>query len=161
MPWPRGLVLNILPQTHDKVINRPRISIFTQSPNILEYQASRHNLSFVIDQVTQQLRFHQREMYDCLLTRSQLERLEVDRLPLKLKNLRRTILHAAVTVFVEPLATTQQRINPRQQHRQIERLRKIIVRARFKPAQYILRLPTRSQHQDGNELPLRPQSRRE
>src|SRR5215211_4292658 len=96
-----------------------------------------------------------------LLTRSQLECFEVDRLPIKLKNLRPIILRDAIAVFVEPLTSTQQRIYPRQQHREIERLRKIIIRTRLESAQHILRLPARRQHQDRNKVSLPAQSRRE
>src|SRR6185369_6183462 len=111
MPRARGFVLDILPQAHNKVIDRARVSIFTQAPNILEYHAARNDPSLMIDQISQQLHFHQRQMH-YLLTGSQLQRFEVDSFPTKLENLRAIILRDAITIFVEPGTTSQERIDP-------------------------------------------------
>src|SRR5215813_12448541 len=104
MPRSRGFVLDILPQTHDKIINRSRICIFAKSPNILEYHTPRDDLAFMIDQVAQQVRFHQREMYS-LRAGTQFEGFEVDRLPTEIKHLRLAIVRHPIAIFLKPLTT--------------------------------------------------------
>jgi hypothetical protein len=60
-------------------------------------------------------------------------------------------------IFPEPFATSQQRVYPRNQNRQLEWLWKVIVGPRFKTAKNILSLSARRQHQDGYKLTLCPQ----
>src|SRR5919106_449227 len=62
MPRAGWFLFNILPQSHNKIINRPRISILAQAPDIFENRTARNDLSFMIDQVAQQISFHQRQI---------------------------------------------------------------------------------------------------
>src|SRR5258705_12560118 len=54
-----GIVFNILPQTYDEVIDGPRVGILVEPPHIFKNCLPRHNIAFMLNEVTQQLRFHQ------------------------------------------------------------------------------------------------------
>ena len=59
----------------------------------------------------------------------------------------------------QPCHTAEQTVETRQQDGKIEGLGQIIVRAGAESVEYILRTAARSEHQDGNEILLRPQFR--
>jgi hypothetical protein len=59
-----------------------------------------------------------------------------------------------------PPPPSQQAVDARDENRQFERLRQVIVRARFEASQHIVRAPSSGQHQDRHELSRRPQCRR-
>ena len=61
MPRVLRIVLQIPPQANNKIINRPRIGIFLQAPNILQHIFARDRLAFMFNHEAQQVRFHQSE----------------------------------------------------------------------------------------------------
>src|SRR5207237_3073164 len=74
----RRLFLDIPPQAHDEVVDRARVGILSQSPHTLEHRLARDGLALVLDQETQQVGFHQRELQRAVANR-ELQRVEVDR----------------------------------------------------------------------------------
>ena len=75
----------IAPEAHDEIINRPRIGVFVQSPDIPEDRAARYGATLVLDQVTQQLRFHQRQLDGAVLC-TEFQRSKVDGLSIEAEN---------------------------------------------------------------------------
>src|SRR5687767_6993669 len=72
------LVLDILAETCDEVIDRARVGVFVQVPDILENAATRHDLSLALDEIPQQIGFHQSKAVGPP-SNVKLLRLEIDR----------------------------------------------------------------------------------
>src|ERR1700727_3642249 len=73
----RRIVLDVAPQSHDKIIDSAGVGILVQSPYFLENLFTGDDVAVVAYQVTQQLRFHQRQM-NGMAPGAQLKRSEVD-----------------------------------------------------------------------------------
>jgi len=73
------ILFDVTPQTHDEVIDRPRIGVFMQAPNLFQHFLARHRPILVLDQITQDVGFHQRQR-KYLIANMQLEAIEMHRL---------------------------------------------------------------------------------
>ena len=80
-----GVFFEIAPQAHNEIINRPRIGVFVQPPDIPQNRAARDGAALVLYQVAQQLRLHQRQL-NCAVLGAKLERFEINGLPIEAKN---------------------------------------------------------------------------
>src|SRR5581483_8751192 len=78
MVRPFGVILDISPQSHDEVVNRPSISVFLQTPHILEHRFPRDWFAFAVDQITKKVRLHQRE-WENLVSNSKLRKIKIER----------------------------------------------------------------------------------
>ena len=73
----RGIVFDITPETHDEIIDGARIGVFVQAPHFIEHALAGNRLSFVLDQIFQDIQFHQCERKH-LVAHAQFERGEID-----------------------------------------------------------------------------------
>ena len=76
----RRIRFQIAPQAHDEVVDRARVGVFVEIPDILENRLARHRLAGVLHQVLQQIAFHLRQLI-LLVADVQLERFEIELLP--------------------------------------------------------------------------------
>ncbi len=139
------LFFDVAAQTHNEAINGARICVFMQSPDFFQNLFARDRTSVVADQVTQQLRLHERELKH-RFTASQLQTLEIHGLAIELKN----IAGARRRRGLCPGFAPEQAADSGNQDVKIEGLLQIIVSARFEALQHVFRAPTRREHQDGN-----------
>ena len=79
MARPCGVVLDISPQSHNEVINRPRIGAFLQAPSFVEHHLPGNRLSLMLDQVAKDMGLHPREPTD-LAVDSEFQTIEMDHL---------------------------------------------------------------------------------
>src|SRR5689334_21274715 len=117
MPRSRRFVLDILPQTNDKVVDSASVSVFAQAPDIFEDRAARNDAPVVVDQIAKQLGFHQRQMHG-LLTGPKLQRVEVDRLVAEsddVAGISGRFRRGITAVAAKPLTPPQQRMNASEQ----------------------------------------------
>src|ERR1700722_17572873 len=77
MLWISRIILDVATQPHYKIIDSAGVGIFVQSPYFFENLFTGDDVAVVVYQVTQQLRFHQRQM-DGMAPGAQLQRSEVD-----------------------------------------------------------------------------------
>ena len=140
----------VSPQPHDEVIDRARVGVFVQVPDLLENRLARHRPARVAHQVLQQVAFHLGELVG-LLAHLQLQCFQVQRAAGE-----RQVL-VFVLVLLHPLPASQQAAQPRQQDLQLERLGQVVIGAGLEPLQHISRPAARGQHQHGNEVACRPQ----
>jgi hypothetical protein len=80
--------LNITAQTHDKVIDGSRVSIFAQIPHFLQQLFARDGTAAIVDQAAKQVGFHHRQWND-LRAYTQLQVLKVHGFVIEAKDLRR------------------------------------------------------------------------
>src|SRR5579871_199446 len=159
VPRLRRIVLHISPKAHDEVVDGPRIRVLVQAPDFFQHGLARHRLSFALDQVLQDVRFHQGQR-KYLVAHVQLQQVEMDRLfseaigPLRF-GWRRSVGNRCA----EPLAPAQQSPDARNQNCQFERLGQVIVGSRRKALQHVFGMIARRQHQGRNELPALPELR--
>src|SRR5580704_18082557 len=78
MSRPPRIVLDVAAQAHDEVVDRASVGIFAQSPDLFEHRLPRHRLSFVLDQVAEDVGFHERQR-KYLIANADLEQVEVYR----------------------------------------------------------------------------------
>src|ERR1044071_3019288 len=57
----RGLVLDVLAQTHDEVVDGARVGVVPQAPDLFEQGLARDDLARAADEGAQQVGLHQRE----------------------------------------------------------------------------------------------------
>ena len=125
MPRPAGFLLDVPPQPHDEVVDRARVGIFVHAPDVFEHRLARHRLAFV-----------GRSRY-----RSRLASISVSgsvRSPTRSSSVSKSIVLPAKRVLVvrapQPLGPAQQPADPREQDRQLRRLRQVVVGAGGKSA---------------------------
>src|SRR5713101_5298530 len=75
--WARRLVFEIPPQPHDEVVDRARVGVLAYAPHLLENRLARHGPAFVLHEIAEQRRLHQRERHG-LFPHAHLELLEVN-----------------------------------------------------------------------------------
>src|SRR5689334_1777064 len=127
----RWLFFYVPAQPHEEVIDRARSRVITHTPGLSEQRFARYGLALVLNQVPQQIRVHERKG-NRPVTSANFESVDIDRLAGER-------IHVALWLCLCPLMPPQQTADAREQDRQFERFRQIIVRAGFEPAQYILR----------------------
>src|SRR5712675_3776873 len=74
----RRVVFYIASQTHDEIVDGARVSVLMEAPHLIQHALSRYWLPFMLDQVPQNVHFHQRE-WKHLASHPQFERRKVDR----------------------------------------------------------------------------------
>src|SRR6266496_3405527 len=79
-------VLQIPAQAHDKVVDGARVGVLVQTPHLLEDLLAAHVLVAVLDQITQQRGFHERQL-DLARWGSQLHGMKIQRAAVELKDL--------------------------------------------------------------------------
>ena len=77
VPRLRGIVFNVAPQPHHKIVDGARVGVLVQAPDFFENLLARNHAPVIAHQMAQQFRFHQRQMND-IVGRAQFERAEVD-----------------------------------------------------------------------------------
>src|SRR5206468_490618 len=139
----------VLPQAYDEVVDRARVGVSGEVPNIMQNGLAGNYLAGMVDEVAQQLRLHLRER-DSLAAGLELERGEVYLLPIEAKDVifaaRRFVGRGSGAM--RPLVTTQQRLQPGYQNAQFERLGQVVVRAGFETLQHVFGAAARGEHQD-------------
>ena len=64
-----GNILNVAAQAHYKIVDSPSVGVFVEPPDFFEDGFSRHYASGMLDQMPQELRFHQGEV-NCVTSTS-------------------------------------------------------------------------------------------
>ena len=77
MPRIRRIIFDITPQTHNKVIDGPRIGVFVQPPHFFQNLFTGNHAAIVAYEMAQKLRLHQREMNHVALG-AQFQRAEIN-----------------------------------------------------------------------------------
>src|SRR5579862_2626785 len=54
-----GIVFNIAPQPHDEVVDRPGVGVFVEAPDFVQHFLPGYWLALMLDQVAQDVCFHQ------------------------------------------------------------------------------------------------------
>src|SRR5437762_10766400 len=109
-----------------------------QVPDLFQHLFPRYRLAVVLDQVTQDVRFHERQRKG-LVPDVQLETIEIDRLVAKCEYVLSSWRRGwRVQRFRKPFTAAQKAFDPGDQNRQIERLRKIVIRSRGEPFQDVV-----------------------
>ena len=76
------IFFDVLAQAHDEIVDGACVGVFGKPPDIFQNGFARDVAPFVVDQVTQQLSFHQRQL-DRVALGAEFESAEVDGLALK------------------------------------------------------------------------------
>ena len=79
MPRPRRIIFDIAPQPHNEIVDGARIGVFVQAPDIFKHGLPRHRRAFVLDQVTEDVGFHQGQR-ELLAPDVKFKKVEVNRL---------------------------------------------------------------------------------
>ena len=76
------IFFDVFAQAHDEIVDGARVGVFGKPPDVFENGFARDVAAFVVNQVTKQLRFHQRQP-DRVALGAEFERAEVDCLSLE------------------------------------------------------------------------------
>ena len=157
----RRIVLQVAAQPDDEVVDGARVGVLVQVPHVLEDRLARHRLAGVLQQVAQQVASITVRWYGAVAD-AQLQRVEVERVAgeRRARSAAPGVGAAAGEACArpaQPLLAPQQPAHPRQQDRQLERLRQVVVGAGLEAVQHVLGPAARGQHQDRDEVAGRAQ----
>ena len=138
------------------MIDGARVGVLAQVPDVFQDALPRHDPSFPLNQVAQQVGFHQRERVDAV-AHPDLLGFEVDGPPGEGEPVRWR--RVGLCAGLVPQAASQQGVHARDEDRQVERFRQIVVGSGGKALQDVLGAPPRRQHEDRDEVTALAQGR--
>src|SRR5579883_560121 len=150
VPRMGGVVFDVPAQPHDEIIDGAGVGVLVQAPDLFEHVLTGNRAALVPDQVPQEIGFHKRQGEN-LAADAQFEQVEADRLAVEGKTVARRGLRQSERCF-EPGAAAQETADARDENRELERFRQVVVRSGSEAAQHVLRMAARSEHQGRDEL---------
>src|SRR5262245_54783269 len=141
-----GPIFEVLAQADDEVVDRAGVGLLVKSPDVLEKRPTGDRLAAMRDEISQQRALHTRQQREHSAS-ADFHCGEVQSPAGKCVGVGGYGEAAAGLCFV-PETTAQQAVDARDQDGKLERLRKVVVGASFKPAKHVLGTAARSEHQN-------------
>src|SRR5438270_5430620 len=114
MAWPCRIVLDVSPQPHNEVVNGSSVGVFLQLTYFIEHSFSGDRLALMLDQITKEVRLHQRQSKD-LAADAEFQKIEIERfiaIFTKCKNVFCLLGRCrVVSRYLQPLSPTKQTPN--------------------------------------------------